>query len=102
MMPRTRISCVFLAALAACATGAAADDKSDYSRRAAESSVALFKSLDRDANASVTREEARGDLNFAPYFDDMDINRDGIVTTEELQRYIELRYGVRVSAAGRQ
>jgi hypothetical protein len=82
--------------LGVCVTGAVADDKTEYNRRAAQTHVALFKSLDRDADASVSRVEAQGDLNFVPHFDDMDINRDGIVTTEELHRYIELRYGVRL------
>ena len=92
---RSKLLFVLFGAFLACATGATADDKADYSRRAAETYVTLFKSLDRDANGAVTRDEARGDLNFVPYFDDMDINRDGIVTADELQRYIELRYGVR-------
>jgi hypothetical protein len=63
--------------------------------------MALFQALDRNADATVTHLEARGDLNFLPYFDDMDTNRDGIVTTEELQRHIELRYGVRVERGRR-
>ncbi len=43
------------------------------------------------------QEEVQGDLNFSPYFDAMDINRDGLVTAGELQRYIEHHHGVRVN-----
>jgi hypothetical protein len=85
--------------LMACATGAAANDRAEYNRRAADTYVALFKSLDRNADSTVTRVEAQGDLNFVPFFDDMDINRDGIVTADELRRYIEQRYEVRVESA---
>ena len=94
----TRVARLFavIALFAACATDAAADDQTEYNRRAAQRYVALFQELDRDANSAVTRLEASGDLNFVPRFDDMDINRDAIVTFEELQRYLEQRYGVRV------
>jgi Ca2+-binding EF-hand superfamily protein len=91
------ISCCLFAAMLGCAVGsAAADPKSEYERRAAERYVALFQSLDLDSDGTVSREEAQGDLNFRPSFDDMDINRDGIVTLAELQRYIEQNYGVRL------
>ena len=80
--------------LAACVSGAAANDKLEYDRRAAARDTTLFQSLDRDADGAVTRLEAQGDLNFGPRFDDMDINRDGVVTMAELQRYIEQQYGV--------
>jgi hypothetical protein len=75
-------------------SAAGADDKTVYDQRAAARYVALFQSLDRDGDGTVTRVEAQGDLNLGPVFDDMDINRDGIVTSAELQRYIEQRYGV--------
>lgn len=61
--------------------------------RSAARYTALFQSLDRNRDGTVTRVEAKGDLSFGPVFDDMDINRDGGVTTAELQRYIEQRYG---------
>jgi hypothetical protein len=82
--------------LVACALdAAAADAKDQYERRVAERYVTLFKSLDRDSNGAVSRAEAQGDLNFLPQFDDMDINRDGIVTEAELQRYIQYQHGQR-------
>ena len=72
---------------------AGADDKTDYDRRSAARYAALFQSLDRNGDSTVTRVEAEGDLNLGPVFDDMDINRDGVVTTAELQRYTEQRHG---------
>jgi hypothetical protein len=82
-----------LALLMACATNAGADDKSDYNRRAAARDLRLFQSLDRNADGAVTRLEARGDINFWPRFDDMEVNMDGVVTMAELQRYLEQQYG---------
>lgn len=86
---------VALALLLACATSAGADDKSEYLRRAATRDLSLFHSLDRNADGTVTRLEAQGDINFLPRFGDMDINSDDSVTREELRRYIQQRYGVR-------
>jgi Ca2+-binding EF-hand superfamily protein len=83
-----------------CGVGAAAaDDKADYDRRAAQRYTALFQSLDRNGDGAVSREEAQGDLNFLPRFDDMDINRDGMISAEELRRFIESQFGVRVIAS---
>ena len=90
-----------LAALALVASGAMAaqtNDQAEYNRRAASRDVELFGQLDRNADARLTREEARGDLNLGPRFDDIDVNRDAIVTTEELQRYVAARYGVELPA----
>jgi hypothetical protein len=81
------------------AAAAAADPQAEFRQRAADRIVASFHSLDRDHNLEVTRDEAKGDLHFTPAFDDMDINRDGIVTAAELQRYIELRVGIRMEVA---
>jgi Ca2+-binding EF-hand superfamily protein len=82
-----------------CAVGAAsADDKADYDKRAAARYTALFQSLDRNGDGVVSREEAQGDVNFLPRFDDMDINRDNVVSTDELRRFIESRFGVNVVA----
>ena len=86
---------------AACMAGATADDKAEYDRRAAARYAMLFQTLDRDADGRVTRAEAQGDLNFSPRFADMDINRDGVVTTAELQRFIALEHGINVSLSQR-
>jgi Ca2+-binding EF-hand superfamily protein len=83
-----------------CGVGAAsADDKADYDRRAAQRYTALFQSLDRNGDGAVSRVEAQGDLNFLPRFDDMDINRDGMVSAEELRRFIESQFGVKLIAS---
>jgi Ca2+-binding EF-hand superfamily protein len=84
-----------LVLLAACAAGAGADDKSEYKRRAAARDLSLFQSLDRNTDGAVTRQEAHGDINFLPRFNDMDIDMDGVVTTVELHRYLEQQYGAR-------
>jgi hypothetical protein len=76
---------------------AGADEKSDYDQRSAARYTALFHSLDRNGDSTVTRVEAQGDLNLGPVFDDMDINRDSVVTTAELQGYIKQRHGTHVS-----
>jgi EF hand domain-containing protein len=82
--------------LSAFAAAAPADDRTDYNERVAARLVALFQSLDLNADDVVTREESRGDLNLGPRFADMDINSDGTVTREELRRYLEQPYGVRL------
>ena len=94
-MQRTAV----LVLLAGWAVTAGADDKAEYDRRAAARYTMLFQSLDLDGDGTLTRSEARGDLNFGPRFDDMDINRDGIVTTAELQRFIEQEHGAQASVA---
>lgn len=83
--------------LMASAMGAGADDRSDYNGRAAARDLSLFHALDRNADGAVTRAEAQGDINFLPRFNDMETNLDGIVTTQELHRYLEQKYGVQVS-----
>lgn len=84
------------AVLLACALGAQADDQGDYNLRAAAEDLRLFQELDRNADGMVTRMEARGDVNFLPRFDDMEVDMDGTVTTAELHRYLDQRYSVQV------
>jgi len=90
----------FLVLLAAASGAALGDDRADYNRRGAERDVALFAALDRDADGVLTRDEVRADLTLGPRFDDADINRDGLLTREEMQRYVERRYGVQLSVPG--
>jgi hypothetical protein len=80
--------------LAATAFATRADDRSNYNARAAADLVALFGTLDRNADHRLTREEATGDLNMEPRFNELDGNRDGVITRQELNDYIELRYAV--------
>ena len=76
-----------------------ADDRETYSRRAAEADLAAFRLLDLNRDGVLTRDEVLADLNFGPRFSDMDIDRNGVVTLEELRRYIEQTYDVVVTAS---
>lgn len=84
-----------IATLAAACGTASADDRADYNRRGAERDVALFAALDLDADGALSRDETKGDLTLGPRFNDADINRDGILTREEMQRYVDERYGTK-------
>ena len=61
--------------------------------------MSLFRELDRSGNGFLTREDTGGDLRLGPRFDDIDTNRDGIVTPQEIRIYIEQTYGVLPAAA---
>lgn len=90
------VSAAIFLVLFACAGAAYADDRTDYNRRVAARDVALFQSLDLNGDGMLARAETRGDLDLGPRFDDIDINRDGLLTAQELQRYIAQRYGVQM------
>jgi hypothetical protein len=86
-----------LAAAVLLALGAPAGangDEAAYKQRAARTDLALFRELDRAGNGYLNKEDVRGDLNLGPRFDDIDTNRDGIVTLQEMRTYIEKTYGV--------
>ena len=88
---KIRIALVLLAIFSA---QSAADDRAEYNRRAAAADEAAFRQLDLDRDGRLLREEVKSDLNFGPRFDDADINRDGVITPEEMRRYLEQTYGV--------
>ncbi len=69
-------------------------DEAGYKQRAAQTDMSLFRELDRAGNGFLAREDTRGDLNLGTRFDDIDTNRDEIVTLQEMQAYIEKMYGV--------
>ena len=94
---KTLWSLVLLLTLATSA--AMADDRETYNRRAAEADLAAFRQLDLNRDGLLTREEVLADLNFGPRFNDIDIDRDGVVTAAELRRYLEQAYGVVVTAS---
>ena len=77
-----------------CVAASFATDADDYMRRAAQRDVAMFDALDRDKDGRLTIDEVRGNIDLEARFNDIDINRDGVITREELARYITLRYGV--------
>ena len=91
---RSGLFAILLGASVVAGAAAPADERAAYNSRAAERFSTLFQSLDRDGDGAVTREEARGDLNFGPRFEDMDINRNGIVSRAELQRFVALEFEV--------
>jgi len=57
--------------------------------------IKLLSGSNPDGDGRLTRDEVRGDVNFAPGFDSMDIDRDEFATLEEMRRYLEQTYGVR-------
>ena len=87
----TAIRFAVAVACAWCATASFAADVDDYLRRAAQRDVALFDAFDRDRDGRLTIEETRGNIDLEVRFNDIDINRDGVITQEELERYIALR-----------
>ena len=83
-----------VALFAAVVLPVAADEKADYNRRAAQADLAAYRALDLDGDGRLTLEEVRSDLSFGPRFNDVDINRDGVITPDEMRRYLEQTYGV--------
>ena len=71
----------------------AGQDKAAYERRSIDRYVTLFNSLDGNRDDAVSLLEAHGNVNFTADFDEIDINRNGIVTRSELDRFLTLRYG---------
>jgi len=83
---------------ACCALGvtmtAVADDRTEFNRRAAERDLAAFKALDVNGDNRLARAEAQPAVDFIARFADMDVDSDGIVTPEEMARYLAQTYGV--------
>jgi len=76
-----------IALIAALAAGAAlAQAPADYVKRVQDNYRAAFAAYER--NGVVTRAAVRGDLFFEPWFETIDINRDGVITREELERFL--------------
>jgi hypothetical protein len=76
-----------IALIAALAAGTAfAQAPTDYVKRVQDNYRAAFNAYER--NGVVTRDAVRGDLVFGPWFDAIDINRDGVITREELDRFL--------------
>jgi hypothetical protein len=92
--PALVIRLVIAMACALCVTASFATDADDYLRRAAQRDLAMFDDLDRNKDGQLTLEEVRGDVDLEARFNDLDINRDGVITREELTRYIVFQYGV--------
>jgi hypothetical protein len=88
------IRIVIAMACALCVTASFATDADDYLRRAAQRDLVMFDALDRDKDGQLTLEEVRGNVDLEARFNDLDINRDGVITREELTRYIAFQYGL--------
>lgn len=68
-------------------------DRARYNQRAAQTDLSLYRELDRAGKGFLNKEDVRGNLDLGPRFDDIDTNRDEIVTLREMQAYIEKNYG---------
>jgi Ca2+-binding EF-hand superfamily protein len=83
MMTRSLgVACMLLLA-----GGAAADERTAYADRRAEQDRTTFQLIDRDGAGRVSGAGAAGFVDFSARFNNMDINRDGWVTREELDAY---------------
>lgn len=69
-------------------------EKAEYYQRAAKTDMALFRELNHAGNDRLTKVEVKGDMRLGTRFDDIDTNRDEIVTLQEMKVYIEKTYGV--------
>ena len=79
--------------MAACiSTLAVADDRADYNRQSAERYIAMFRLADLNKDNVVIVGEAQGIIELQAHFNDIDTNRDGDITWEELTRYIEATF----------
>ncbi len=70
----------------------AADDRADYNRRSAERYIAMFRLADLNKDNVVTVGEAQGIIELQAHFNDIDTDRDGDITWDELTRYIEATF----------
>lgn len=77
-----------------CCVASLADAAGDYYRRAADRDIGLFRLLDRNTDERLTRVEAQGTIDIEARFNDIDTNRDDVITFDELTRYIALHYRV--------
>ena len=73
------------AAVLAAAT-ALAQTPPEYLKRVADNYRAAFAMYEQ--NGVVTRAQVKGNLFFEPVFDTIDINRDGVITRAELDRFL--------------
>ena len=86
-----RYWCVALIATWLCGV-AVAGDREDYNQRSAERFVAMFRAADVSGKHAITRDDAATVIELITRFDDIDINRDGVITQEELTRFIDANF----------
>ena len=83
----------FITLMAACiSTLAVADDRADYNRKSAERYIAMFRLADLNKDNVVTEGEAQGIIELQAHFNDIDTDRNGDITWDELTRYIEATF----------
>lgn len=76
------------AAALAAGVALAQQPPAEYLKRVADTYRAAFVAADAGGKGYITRADLQGNLFLLPVFDTMDINRDGRVTTEELDRFL--------------
>ena len=79
---------VIAAAALAAGIAFAQQPPADYLKRVADAYRAAFTAADRGDKGYITRDEIQGNLFLLPVFDSVDVNRDGRVTKEELDRFL--------------
>lgn len=71
---------------------AVAGDREDYNQRSADRFVEMFRAADLSGKNAITRDDAAPVIELITRFDDIDINRDGVITREELIRFIDANF----------
>lgn len=84
------------ALLASAVSVAAAGEREDYLLRGAQRDLALFRQLDLDRDARLSRAEVQGSVSLQGRFGDIDIDRDGVITLGEMEGYLRRTYEVTV------
>ncbi len=79
---------VIAAAALAAGIAFAQQPPADYLKRVADSYRSAFAAADGGGKGFITREDIQGNLLLLPVFDSMDVNRDGRITKEELDRFL--------------
>ena len=59
-----------------------------FLKRAEDNYRAQMKARDFNGDGALTRREAHGNLLLTGRFDDIDVDRDGTITREELERFL--------------
>jgi len=77
----------------ACVSAWANGDEARYNQRAAQTDMSLFREMDRAGQGLLTKDDVRGDMRLGTRFDDIDTNRDEVVTLQEMRAYVEKTYG---------
>ncbi|PZP62858.1 MAG: hypothetical protein DI596_03380 [Azospira oryzae] len=80
------------------AGGTWAQGPEDYYKRLAQQDMALFERYDANGDGRISRSDILGHIDLLARFNDIDINRDGYITREEMQTYVERQYLSRIAS----